>query len=163
MGKKWKKKTPILPRVLAGSAVLYLAFNYFRRPATEAILVRGFYRNLPDFMELESMLATNTPMDPALPPVGSTEPPIWSQEDYRRYRTLLRRVGVIRVLQTGSEVRFQLAGAPGSAQRERTGVMWTESQPDCLVASLTEFRKGRAQLDHAYRPLTNGWYLWISK
>ena len=56
-----------------------------------------------------------------------------------------------------------MVGALGARKGERIAVTWTEAQPDCVVASLKEFRKRRSRQDHAYLSLTNDWYLWIAK
>lgn len=163
MGKKWKKKAPILPRLVAVSALLCLAFVYLRRHATETGLVRGFYRHLPNFVELRSMLATNAPIEAVSPTGPGADGPLWSVAHYQRYRWLLHHAGVIGVLEEDQQLIFQLENPPDAEKPERVGVTWSESRPDCLVASLKEFRKKGSQLGHAYRPLTNDWYLWIAR
>jgi len=160
MGRKWKKKAPVLPRLVAVFVVVWLVFVYLRRPVSETALLQRFTRNQADFLELRSMLSTNIP---AAPLVGSEELSVWSLEDYERYKALVRRAGVTRILQEGSDLRFQMVGALGARKGERIAVTWTEAQPDCVVASLKEFRKRRSRQDHAYLSLTNDWYLWIAK
>ena len=160
MGKKWKKKAPVLPRFVAVLAAVLLLFVYLRRPRSEGALLQRFNCNQADFLELRSMLATNAPVAPF---EGGKEIPAWSLEDYRRYQTLVRRAGISTVLQEGADVRFQLVGALGPGKGERIAVSWTEAQPDLMVASLKEFRKKYRHQDHAYLSLTNNWYIWIAK
>jgi hypothetical protein len=160
MGKKWKKKQPVPPRLVAVFVVVLLVIVYLRRPASEASLLQHFNRNQEDFVELRSMLATNVP---ATLLEGSEEIPGWSLEDYERYQALLRRTGVSMILQEGADVRFQLAGALGPGKGERIAVAWTEAQADPVVSSLREFRKKHREQDHAYLALTNNWYLWIGR
>jgi len=111
-------------------------------------------------MELKSMLATNTPADPA-----EGDMSVWSPQDYERYRALLRQTGVNRVIQDGDEVRFQIAGPPSPSAREsyRIAVAWTAVTPEPLVSKLSEFRKTRGARDHAYQALGDGWYIWIAR
>jgi hypothetical protein len=163
VGKKWKKKAPILPRLLAVSALLCLIVVYFRRPASETALVQAFYRHLPDFLELRSMVATNAPIEPATPIATSADTPLWSIAHYHRYCALLHRAGVIGVFQEGQQLILQLENPPNAKKGERIGVTWSESQPDCLVANFKEFHKKDSQLSYAFRPLTNDWYLWVAK
>ena len=163
MGKKWKKKAPVLPRLVAVSALLCLAVVYFRRPASEAALVKGFYRHLPDFLELRSMVTTNAPIETSTPTAARADAPLWSIAHYHRYRALLHHAGVIGVLQEDQQLILQLENPPNAKKGERIGVTWSESQPDCLVASFKEFHRKDSQLIHAYRPLTNDWYLWVAK
>jgi hypothetical protein len=160
MGKKWKKKAPVLPRLLAACVVLLVVFVYFRRPASDAALLRRFNRNLADFLELRSMLATNLPASPL---TVSADVPVWSLEQYQRYQALLRRAGVIRVVQEGPDVRFQLVGPLEPGKGERIAITCSEAQPDFMVASIRELRKQARQRDHAYLQLTNDWYLWVAK
>jgi len=70
---------------------------------------------------------------------------------------------VIDVLQEGQQLILQLENPPNAKKGERIGVTWSESQPDCLVADFKEFHKKGSQLSHAFRPLTNDWYLWVAK
>jgi hypothetical protein len=160
MGKKWKKKAPVLPRLLALFAVVLLVWAYFRRPATETSLRQRFDRNLADFVELKSMVATNAP---ATLFSVSGDAPAWSLEHYQRYEALLRRAGVIRVVQEGPDVRFQLAGPLGPGKGERIAVTCSEARPDFLLSSVKEFHKKARRQDHAYLQLTNNWYLWVAK
>lgn len=160
MGRKWKKKAPVLPRLVAVLAGMLLVLAYLRRPVSEAALLRRFNRNQADFLELRSMLTTNVPVASLN---GSEETPVWSLENYERYNTLLRRAGISRVLQEGSDLRFQLAGALGPGKGERIAIAWTEVPPDLMIASLKEFRKKAPHQNHAYLSLTNNWYLWIAK
>jgi hypothetical protein len=160
MGKKWKKKAPLLPRFVAVFVMVLFGVVYFRRPASEAALLQHFNRNQGNFVELRSMLATNVPVTPFK---SSEEIPSWSLEDYERYQALLRRTGVSRVLQEGADVRFQLKGALGPGKGERIAVAWTEAQADPVVSSFREFRKKHREQDHAYLALTNNWYLWIGR
>ena len=69
---------------------------------------------------------------------------------------------VIQVLRDGSEVRFQVAGPSLKGKGRRIAVTWTEAEADSTVLSLDDFRKMPGQPDHAYRPLGNGWFLWIA-
>jgi hypothetical protein len=158
VGIKYKKRSSALPvtLILAGILVLWLVFS--GRPPSDARLAAQFHGNLPAFVELRSMLATNPPADPA---GGATS--VWSQEHYRRYQALLRQTRVIRVLQDASDLRFQLVGALASGKGGRIAVTWTTAKPDRLIPYLDDFRKAPGRPDHAYRSLGDGWYLWIAK
>jgi hypothetical protein len=141
--------------VLGAVTILFLMFS--RRLPSDATLVRQFNRERSAFIELASMLATNSPADPAHETMA-----VWSMEHYKRYRVLLRQARVLEVFRDGSEVRFQVAGPTLKGKGRRIAVAWSEAQPEPLIGSLDEFRKLSDQPDHAYRALGDGWFLRIS-
>jgi hypothetical protein len=136
--------------------VLWLIFS--KRLPSDAALVRQFNRNLPAFLELSAMLATNSATDPTRDTTS-----VWSMEHYRKYQTLVRQARVIRVFESGSEVRFQVAGPSSAGKGYRVAVLWRAAEPADVIESIDNFRKQPGGPDHAYRPLGNGWFLWIGK
>jgi hypothetical protein len=155
---KWRKKAPAAPRIIAAIVVLGLVGLFSRRSTSDAALARHFQQNRSAFVELKSMLATNSPGDPA----NGTES-IWSMEHYQRYRQLIHQARVLRIVKDNDDLRFQLVGPLAPGKNCRIAVTWTESKPDNLVGSISEFRKTTRQLDHAYQPLGDNWYLWVSQ
>ena len=147
----------MVPGIIALGVIAILFFIFSKRLPSDAALVREFNRNRPAFVELNAMLATNSPADPFRETMS-----VWSMEHYQKYRTLLRQAHVIQVLRDGSEVRFQVAGPSLKGKGRRIAVTWTEAEADSTVLSLDDFRKMPGQPDHAYRPLGNGWFLWIA-
>jgi hypothetical protein len=134
-----------------------LFFIFSKRFPSDAALVGQFNRNRPAFLELNSMLVTNSPADPLKETMS-----VWSMEHYHKYQALLRQARVISVSHSGSEVRFQITGPTVPGKGLRVAVTWTESEPDPLIASVDDFRKLPGQPDHAYRALGNGWFLWVA-
>ncbi len=104
------------------------------------------------------MLATNSPADPRRETTS-----VWSMEHFRRYQSLLRQAQVTQVFENGPEVRLQLAGPSSTGKRYRVAVTWSDTPPGSLIESVDDFHKLAPQVDHAYRALGNGWFLWIGK
>lgn len=134
-----------------------LFFIFSKSFPSDAALVDQFNRNRAAFLELNSMLVTNSPANPLKETMS-----VWSMEHSHKYQALLRQAHIISVSHSGSEVRFQIAGPIVSGKGRRVAVTWTESEPDPLIGSVDDFRKLPGRPDHAYRALGNGWFLWIA-
>lgn len=132
-------------------------FVFSKRMPSDSELVRQFNQNRAAFVEMNAMLATNSPADPLRETMS-----VWSMEHYQRYRTLLRQAGVSEVLHDQTKVRFQVVGPRGVGKGRRVAVTYTESEPDPVIANIDVFRKGPGLPDHAYRALGEGWFLWVA-
>ena len=152
-------KTPsfLVPGIIALGVVGLVSFLFWKREPNDAALVQQFNRNRAAFVELNAMLATNSPVDPLSETIS-----VWSMEHYQRYRALLRQARIVEVFRDGNEVRFQIAGPRATAKGRRIAVTWTENDPDPVIASVDAFRKEPGQTDHAYRALGEGWFLRVT-
>lgn len=134
---------------------MFLVFR--NRFPSDAALMRQFNRNRTAFVELTSLLATNSPADPLKETMQ-----VWSMEHYQRYRALLREARVTEVIREGGEVRFQVAGPAATRKGRRIAVTWTENEPDLIIGSIDDFRKLPGRPEHAYRSLGEGWFLRVA-
>jgi hypothetical protein len=145
--------------VLGAAGVFFLLLLiWFHRSPSDAQLARQFKRNQAAFVELLSMIATNSQTE-----FDQTNQNVWPMEQYRRYQKLLRETGVLRTFQQGDTFHFQVAGSERPGKGYCISITWTENTPDLLIANLNEFHRAAPPLDHAYRPLGDGWYLYISR
>jgi hypothetical protein len=145
--------------ILSALGVFFLVLLiWFHGRPSDARLAREFKKNQSAFVELLSMVATNSQAA-----LVQTNTNVWPLEQYRHYQTLLRQTGVSRAFQDGDTFHFQVAGSEKSGKGYRVTVTWTEHAPDHLIANLDEFLRTSPPLDHAYRPLGDGWYLCISR
>ena len=140
-----------------GAFFLVLLIWFHGRPS-DARLAREFKRNQSAFVELLSMVATNSQAG-----LHTTNDNVWPVAQYRHYRELLRQTGVLRAFQEGDVFHFQVAGPEQPGKGYRISITWTENTPDHLIATLNDFSRATPPLDHAYRPLGDGWFLYISR
>ncbi len=148
----------MVPGIIALGVIALVFFIFSKRLPNDDDVVGQFNRHRSAFLELNAMLATNSPTDPLMEPLS-----VWSLEHYQRYRALLRPAHVTEVFRDGPEVRFPIAGPAVKGKGPRIAVTWTDAEPEPVIMSLDAFRKLPGQPDHAYRPLGNGWFLWIAK
>ena len=153
-----KKPSWVNRRLVVLGIVLAMLFFWFGRRSTDAQWVRQFNRNRSAFTELRMMLATNSSKEK--PEIADTN--IWSMEQYRRYQLLLRQTHVMRVFRDGEALHFQIAGSKTMDMGHRITVTWTEATPDCVISNLDDFGKITGRSGHAYRPLGDNWYLYIT-
>jgi hypothetical protein len=125
-----------------------------RRPK-DAELVQQFNRDRSIFEELLIMLSTNS-----APEITSADSNLWTLEQYRNYKALLKRAHVKMPYWERDSLHFQVFAGKEVEKGLRITVAWRGSPPDNVVSNLADFKKSSQGWDHAYRPLGDGWYLY---
>jgi hypothetical protein len=164
MGQRGIKKKGSGLRKLAvcsfGILLIWALFKIFSGGTPgDGSLVKKFNQHRAAFLELKALMATNqTTQDPTV------TAKVWSMPDYQRYVKLTKEIGVNQAQVEKEEYHFQVVGPETAGKAKcRVAIVWRESAPDHLIASLDEFRKTGTQPEYAYRSLGEGWYLWITK
>jgi len=82
-------------------------------------------------------------------------------ERYEKYLALMEKAGIGVCIQTESDYRFTVAGSGFASSGYRIAITWNTNSPSPIIKSLDDFHKKSSQWEQAYRPLKEGWYLWI--
>jgi hypothetical protein len=160
-------------------ALLALLFGFLfwlnggpKRP-TDASLVRQFESNSVAFVEMKQMLLVDQQIRDVfnggirntndLVATASLATAGISEDRYQRYLTLLKQTGAWSAGRNSdiTELRFPVAKWGAFSDGWRIAIVWTTNEPKPLVANLDDFKKTTHEWQQAYRPLGDGWYLWI--
>jgi hypothetical protein len=155
--------------------IVLLGFLFWRmnlgstRP-TDASLIHQFKTSQVVFEEVKQMLKTDEQIGGvagdyvfrtnSLVANSCAEAGI-SVERQKRYSDLLKQAGVRSVEREGNEIHFPVARWGAFSHGWRIAVIWTDVKPKPLIANLDDFKKTTNKWEQAYRPLGDGWYLWI--
>jgi hypothetical protein len=158
--------------------IAFLGFLFWRvnlgskRP-TDASLVRQFESNKVAFEEMKKMLQVDQQIGDVfnggvrntnhLVTTTSLAAVGISEDRYQRYLTLLKQTGAKSAGRDSDirELRFPVARWGAFSHGWRIAIIWTDIEPKSLVANMDTFKKTTHEWEQAYRPLGNGWYLWI--
>jgi hypothetical protein len=143
-----------------------------KRPA-DASLVRLFDSNKAAFEEMKQMLQVDQQIGDVfnggvrntnhLVTTTSLAAVGISEDRYQRYLTLLKQTGAKSAGRDSDirELRFPVTRWGAFSHGWRIAIIWTDIEPKPLVANMDNFKKTTHEWEQAYRPLGNGWYLWI--
>ena len=86
-----------------------------------------------------------------------------SEDRYQKYLTLLKQTGAKSAGRDSDirELRFPLAQWGAFSHGWRIAIIWTGFEAKPTISSMDDFRKTTHEWEQAYRPLGDGWYLWI--
>jgi hypothetical protein len=139
-------------------------------PPRDAELVDQFRRNKQAFEVLKQMLSEDTSIrqiarfgiattsDPVARPVHEADFP---EERYQEYLRVLEKAGAQQAIRDGHDLRFPVAGWGFAGRGWRIAITWRDVPPTNTIQSLDHFEKTNREWDHAYRPIEDGWYIWI--
>ena len=135
---------------LLGWALLGLLFWVMPPPErpTDAGLAQQYFTNRAAFAELRDLLVAN----PSLVDASSTNA---SPLAWQRYTGLRCKTGVSKAYHEAGEYRFLVGGSGFASKGYRLAIVWRETAPDRVIASLDDFRKTTHEWEHAYRRLVS--------
>jgi len=74
---------------------------------------------------------------------------------------ILRDVGASGAIRDGHDLRFPVAAWGFASHGWRIAITYRDVPPTETVKSIDKFKKGYPEWAQAYRPIEDGWYIWI--
>ena len=74
---------------------------------------------------------------------------------------VLAEAGADQAIRDLQDIRFPVAGWGFASKGWRVAITYRDVPPTNSIESLDDFKKTRSGWEDAYRPITDGWYLWI--
>lgn len=153
---------------ICGAFLLWLLFP--TKPPRDADVIAHFKEHQATFELLKTMMKEDFFIDCITPSgIARTDEvkprPVWDsrfdEERFKTYMRLLADAKAAQAIRDGEDLRFPVDGWGMANKGWRVAITYRDIPPTNTIDNINNFKKRTSRWADAYRPIEDGWYLWI--